>query len=229
MVVCPYTNRDPRRRPDLVGDYRVKCQVCALTQTDVIDVDARPGHVVVELQFGPMGMDGHVREDMVTEYAVYMVHPETGQRILPDGTGGDSLFTIDGAVTWVPSRAVPQPTVLQSQDLNATDPDASGSYALAELCCRDDAYIVRVVSALPAGLYGVRFEVVPVVENLGPMPSGLVTAVVQDAGHYLGATSSQARPRADLAMAVLRTAVVSFAALLVAARPSFCEGGPALS
>ena len=55
-----------------VGD-RYYCQVCDFPPELQVDLDPRPGHVSVDLRFGPMAVNFNVQEDGLTGYEVYLV------------------------------------------------------------------------------------------------------------------------------------------------------------
>lgn len=69
---CPIWNEDPNRRPDVEGEYRLKCQVCGVSPYRLIDLDTRTGYLLVDVQFGPNLLDGEVDEGGIINYAVFM-------------------------------------------------------------------------------------------------------------------------------------------------------------
>merc|ERR1711862_313601 len=102
--------------------------------------------MMVDLRFGPNGLNGQVREDLVSHYAVYMNHPETGERVNPPGATGD-MFTMVGAITFVPKAGFPEPEIISTPEGNlSSSASASASAAVNPLCCNPHLYIVRVVA-----------------------------------------------------------------------------------
>jgi len=72
MFRCPIWNIDPMRRPDVEGEFRLRCQVCGLRQAQLQDMDTRAGYLLVDVTFGPNMLDGVVNEDDIFGYAVFL-------------------------------------------------------------------------------------------------------------------------------------------------------------
>lgn len=157
---CPIWNVDPLRGPDVIGEFRLRCQVCGLAPWRLIDVDPRFGYLQLDLQFGPNAYDGQVLEDGISGYAVFM----TDQ--------GGLRFSSD-----------PVATVTRKQ----------GSHHQSDYCCKDTLYTARVATQFPENVTRVMFEVVPIT-RAGPLPSGRLTAPVDDRGLLMAA--ARAAPRA---------------------------------
>jgi len=78
--LCPIWNVDPRRGPDIHGEYRLYCQVCGLAAWPLVDLDPRQGWLQLDVQFGPNTYRGQVLEDGVSGYAVFMTDAQ-GHRL----------------------------------------------------------------------------------------------------------------------------------------------------
>jgi len=80
LFLCPVWNVDPERAPDVLGGYRLLCQVCGLAAWPLEDLDLRLGWLQLDIQFGPNTYLGQVLEDGISGYAVFMTDPD-GQRL----------------------------------------------------------------------------------------------------------------------------------------------------
>lgn len=80
---CPIWNVDPRREPDVEGDFRLRCEVCGLARYPLRDLDSRKGHLLLDVQFGPNTFRGSIFEVGINGYAVFLTDLD-GQRISED-------------------------------------------------------------------------------------------------------------------------------------------------
>jgi len=70
--LCPADNTDRRTGPTLEnGTYALRCRVCGMRETTVVDEDVREGHIKATLFWGPNALEGVVDESVVTGYFVY--------------------------------------------------------------------------------------------------------------------------------------------------------------
>lgn len=133
----------------------------------MIDVDGRPGLVMVDLAFGPnrrVDLAGEVSEDGILGYSIFLA--DSGGVRMP-GMG--------------PIMSVPRRENWASAGWSAGQPGAD----VPRTCCQDDAYTNRLDFELPPGVSQLRLEIVPVTVD-GPLPVGRLTEViVDDDGGYL--------------------------------------------
>jgi hypothetical protein len=158
---CSKLNVDPTRQPDVLGDFFVNCAVCGIGIHALIDVDARPGVVMVDLAFGPnvrVDLAGEVSEDGILGYSIFLADHD-GVRV----TGMDPIMTFPRRQNWA------------SAGWSADEPGA----AVPRTCCQDDAYTARVDFELPLGVSQLRLEIAPVTVD-GPLPVGRLTQVIVD-------------------------------------------------
>lgn len=146
-------------------------------------------------------LDDRISESLVSDYAIFLAHPVTGERLDPgtfpslslktdDADGGlEPIVGLDGALAIVPRRALSNGTV---------EFDMS-------MCCEDNAYDVWIVAPVPQGLDSVCLEVVPVLVNFGPLSSGRISNVIEDAGHYATSRASDSSQLPHLAVLAVGT------------------------
>lgn len=54
------------------GNYSLRCQVCGVRETNLTDMDPRPGKINATLHFGPNALVGQVDESVVLGYYIYL-------------------------------------------------------------------------------------------------------------------------------------------------------------
>lgn len=162
---CPGTNVDPQRNQSLVsGHYGVKCWVCSLDETSYVDGKLPDSDT----------RSGHVLVDL--RFGPNMV----GSLLDESPVEGYVIFLTD-----LEGNRYNQPPVWTGLKRLLPPLDRNG-------CCSEKHYSARVATALPRGVTKVRFEVAPILNGLGPLSVGRISAHVEDAHPFRARASSKA-------------------------------------
>eukprot|EP00930_Biecheleria_cincta_P071292 TRINITY_DN58806_c0_g1_i1.p1 TRINITY_DN58806_c0_g1~~TRINITY_DN58806_c0_g1_i1.p1 ORF type:complete len:510 (-),score=47.12 TRINITY_DN58806_c0_g1_i1:109-1638(-) len=162
---CPGTNMNPQRNQSLIsGHYGVKCWVCSLDETSYINGKLPDSDT----------RSGHILVDL--RFGPNMV----GSLLDESPIEGYVIFLTDlegHRYSWPPvwtglKRALP---LL----------DRHG-------CCNEKHYSARIATPLPEGVSKVRFEVAPILNGLGPLSVGRISAHVEDSHPFRARQSSVA-------------------------------------
>jgi len=150
------------------GDFDVHCQVCGV-KDNLIDEDPTPGHVEVEVTWGPNTYQGEVNETFVQSYAIFQVDAERGQ-VCSAGTSHDveKLTYVD----------LQKALIVVNKSLDqAVAPKGTASACM----CRKDVYSTNLSWLMPNGTSAVRLMVSPVMTTGEVLPLGLITGILKDA------------------------------------------------
>jgi len=162
---CPGTNTDAQRNQSLLsGHYGVKCWVCGLDETSYIDGKLPDSDTRA----------GHILVDL--RFGPNMV----GDILDESPIEGYVIFVTD-----LEGIRYNQPPVWTGLKKLLPALDRNG-------CCSEKHYSARVAVALPEGVSEVRLEIAPILNGLGPLSVGRISASVEDANPFRATASSKA-------------------------------------